>query len=395
MTSINISSDKKKYNRTESKVNIFIVDSFSTGKKFNDRWIKIGKEIETWGNAKVTFIDGIQTSDKFVHYIYNSSTVTANIDSLVSMHKRIFNFKTIWIFPNALNSTILHLRTLAHNLGIEIVTIGYWSYEQNFISNYGKDTPWMSYYIKSLSQMYDYNLVERDFFINSESIISKIKTRNSNVVESKFPYNISLIDISKIELDFNDKHLMVVQTSNYITTKEKYFIKILRDKLHDYNLIIIDELNISSYEYYKILSKAKLLFCITNDEIPLHSIFEAMLLGVKPLIPSTVYNKRFLNKEYYYDRKSLDNYLDFIRIIPKVIDEFVLFDEKSMGIVKTHGIEKVNEYYDDLLLNEILHSEIDMEYKADLTTSNANRKLLYHQWLEKQNIEVDNIEENA
>ena len=186
-----------------------------------------------------------------------------------------------------------------------------------------------------------------------------------------------------------------MQTSNYITTKEKYFIKILRDKLHDYNLIIIDELNISSYEYYKILSKAKLLFCITNDEIPLHSIFEAMLLGVKPLIPSTVYNKRFLNKEYYYDRKSLDNYLDFIRIIPKVIDEFVLFDEKSMGIVKTHGIEKVNEYYDDLLLNEILHSEIDMEYKADLTTSNANRKLLYHQWLEKQNIEVDNIEENA
>lgn len=369
----------------EAKIKIYIVDSFSSGKKFNDRWTKIGQLIESWGNAKVHYIDGVKSTDQFNHYINNSTALSSVIDQIILDHNVSLRYKTIWIFPNALNPTAIHLKILGHNLGLDFCMIGYWTSDHGSISIPSAPINWLTKMEKLLVSIYDYNLVESDFLIRSGSFLQENKSVNSNIVETKLPYNSCLESLNEINVEFSDKYLVAIQTSEYITDREKYLIRLLKEHLPDINFIEFSDMKISSYEYFKILAKSTALICITTERLSLYSIIECMLLGVIPIIPDTVTNRSVIPKEYLYDKKSLTvSYLEFLRIIPvykKIIDAIT---EDSMNNVINNGKKLVDKYYDDVKLREILNAEIDIEYKLDREVIRSHRALGYQQWKEKQ-----------
>ena len=136
-----------------------------------------------------------------------------------------------------------------------------------------------------------------DFIKND--IVKKRIINPDKLVSTGFPLDVeNLNKIKPVE-----KEDIVIFSGRNVDEKQPWLFKQMRDKIGDNNIKFINTLehNFSKEEYYKLLSRAKVVVSFALQENFGFSILEACYLGCIPVVPNRLVYPELYSEEYLYN----------------------------------------------------------------------------------------------
>ena len=135
-------------------------------------------------------------------------------------------------------------------------------------------------------------------FIKNDIVKKRIINPNK-LVSTGFPLDAeNLNKIKPVE-----KEDIVIFSGRNVDEKQPWLFKQMRDKIGDNNIKFINTLehNFSKEEYYKLLSRAKVVVSFALQENFGFSILEACYLGCIPVVPNRLVYPELYNEKYLYN----------------------------------------------------------------------------------------------
>ena len=136
-----------------------------------------------------------------------------------------------------------------------------------------------------------------DFIKND--IVKKRVIDPDKLVPTGFPLDVeNLNKIKPVE-----KEDIVIFSGRNVDEKQPWLFKQMRDKIGDNNIKFINTLehNFSKEEYYKLLSRAKVVVSFALQENFGFSILEACFLGCIPVVPNRLVYPELYSEKYLYN----------------------------------------------------------------------------------------------
>ena len=136
-----------------------------------------------------------------------------------------------------------------------------------------------------------------DFIKND--IVKKRIINPDKLVSTGFPLDIENLDkVKKVK-----KENIVIFSGRNVDEKQPWLFKQMRDKIGDNNIKFINTLehNFSKEEYYKLLSRAKVVVSFALQENFGFSILEACYLGCIPVVPNRLVYPELYSEKYLYN----------------------------------------------------------------------------------------------
>lgn len=345
---------------------VYIVDNDVTGMRYNTQWSDfVPDEINEWG-FECEVIKGLQNPQYGKGYfnIFRSQAILSNNFAFLIENKHIPD-DAIFIFPNARNPLILLLNEYKHFAKKNYKCIGFWDegiyYTYlNFRSNfyYGKwkgNYEWSLKYEKMLTACYDYNLINNSYQLNHfNRHLNKAKANNLRLCGNPFSsiYNYSKT-INPVKSD------LIVSIARMNSDHDRFIFSNLRKLYPQYEFVLAYEKKFNIIEYYRLLSKAKVVISHSAKESNPFPIWEAMLFGCIPLVPNTIINRMMFDGDSFtFPRKILiPPFLTYIKnrhlILDKLEGYINLYDDYLEQVKyvreKTH-----NEWFNSNDLKNIL-----------------------------------------
>lgn len=138
----------------------------------------------------------------------------------------------------------------------------------------------------------------------AEDIIKKRMVDSNKIVVSGLPLDFE--GISKYQ-NTNEKENIVVFNGRNVDEKQPWLFEQLKSLLPNYQYINTHELKLPKDEYYKLLSKAKVVVSFALQENFGYGIQEAVQLGCIPIVPNRLVYKEQFEPIYRYS-----NFLDCV-----------------------------------------------------------------------------------
>ena len=135
-------------------------------------------------------------------------------------------------------------------------------------------------------------------FIKNDIVKKRIINPNK-LVSTGFPLDVeNLNKIKPVE-----KEDIVIFSGRNVDEKQPWLFKQMRDKIGDNNIKFINTLehNFSKEEYYKLLSRAKVVVSFALQENFGFSILEACYLGCIPVVPNRLVYPELYSEKYLYN----------------------------------------------------------------------------------------------
>lgn len=106
------------------------------------------------------------------------------------------------------------------------------------------------------------------------------------------------------------KEKIIVFNGRNVDEKQPYLFDLLKKRLPQYTYINTQLLNLNKKEYYKVLSRAKVVVSFALQENFGYGIQEAVALGCIPIVPNRLAYKEQFGKEYRYS--NFDNCVEMV-----------------------------------------------------------------------------------
>lgn len=328
---------------------VFIIDNFAGGLKYGNRWELTAEVIREWG-FEVEIIKSQKTNQSEVFEFLDLASLSKNL-SFKLFHKQIKNGDIV-IFPKARDmlALMLHEHRVLHNLNIFM--IGYWLdgvyYSDGRMRNAQlvKNLGWSNYFEKALVNSYDYNIVTNKDYLERFKNRYAISTTKPIVFGSlPFAYRKDLLlkymGIPEIVKD----DLIIMNTTNESEWSDKA-LGIFKNEYENFKFVELNDYNFNAPEYYRLLSKAKVLISTNTYDIKPYMVYEAMALGVAPALPDIPIYKEMYNSMWLYDKTiTKPPFLNFIRSREVVFERVNTFLENDTQAILKEHVKKLEETY--------------------------------------------------
>jgi hypothetical protein len=244
----------------------------------------------------------------------------------------------VFFFTDAWNQTIHTLRYLSELNDIDVKAVGIWHagwYDKTDILGMKiKNHDWVKNHELSMYNAYDINFFATNHHLDIFMAEHNVDRKKSMLVGYPLDY---LEDI--IKPDYNDKEDIVVFPHRLNDDKAPHVFDWIRDKIHGYypDILFIktQEHDLDKDEYYKLLSKAKVVFSCSKHENLGIGTYEAVRLGCVPVVPDKlsykemypISNRYHINDDLWYEKENV----------------WVDVAERILHIVKTYDKNRYNE----------------------------------------------------
>ena len=309
-------------------------------------------------------------------YIINliKKIIPKKIIKILVLLKKLFHYNDIVIFPNARDhvASLLHEYRIIKKLNLTLIGIwtdGTYHAESSLQARMkGKNqidrvenNAWLSRLERMLISCYDYNLINVTSTVKRFSDEYKLKGNKRSHVESiRLPFsNASKIIKAYVQDEGHVKEdLIAVNTTPESIFNERVY-KLLQEDLPDYRFVNFHEHEFNSAEYYRLLSKAKILISFNETDANPYNVYEAMLMGCCPILPNIEIYKKMFNENWLYNKKILKPpMLNYLRMGQEIHEKIRLIENNSLYYNMEEDIKRIDEQYfnsEDLknILNKI------------------------------------------
>lgn len=145
-------------------------------------------------------------------------------------------------------------------------------------------------------------------FIKND-LLSKRYVSSEKLVVTGLP--LDFLNLNKYKVNQRKENIIVFNGRN-VDEKQPYLFDLLKKKLPNYQYVNTQKENFSKEEYYKLLSKAKVVVSFALQENFGYGVQEAVYLGCVPVLPERLAYVEQFDKKYLY--KNFDECVEMIEM---------------------------------------------------------------------------------
>lgn len=169
-----------------------------------------------------------------------------------------------------------------------------------------------------------------------EDVASKRYVDANKIVVTGLP-----LDFKGISVYRNNEHKdnLIVFNGRNVDEKQPYLFDLLQERLPHYRYINTQKENLGKDEYYKVLSRAKVVVSFALQENFGYGVQEAVALGCIPILPDRLAYIEQFDKQYRYSNfdecvKMVDDAMQgkICQTSPTVNDNNIIFDRWFKGL---------------------------------------------------------------
>lgn len=287
---------------------VFIIDNYSHGIKYDRRWEYFQEDVRRWG-YEVKMIEGIRDKRINLYPILNNAVVSENLGHLLFRNE--IQDGDIVLFPNARDQLASYLHEYRLETNLKIHLIGFWHDGVYNINGELRNKilggsrisklKWNTALESMLINSYDYNLISSTSNYNRFFSTYGIKNRE-NIFQVKTPFSRTTEMIeSFIKDEGHVKDELIVMNSRKNSPQDEQIFKYIQSDFPQYTFLKFDDWEFTETEYYRLLSKAKILILTNRADANPYNVYEAMVLGCIPIIPDIPIYENVFNDRWKYD----------------------------------------------------------------------------------------------
>lgn len=338
---------------------LVIVDTLVATDQYRFRWKSVldglQREIpEITGTDYITF-------QRIENEEFSQITGYSDILRRISTILKHIGDDVIFLFTNANNIIAPIIKEYKYFYNKNFKLLGFWNdgaFYQHGNYRYhtvGFDHTWIRDLERTLTKIYDLNLVPPEIPMKSFKIYETLKTKDK-IISCNYPFEYALDDLKKRIQPTPVKSNTIILTGRAHTEQSNEMVDIAKRTLKNFECIPLYSEIHTIDEYYRTLSNARGALSLTVSDTSVYSIVECMAMGCVPILPDMPIYRKIFPEKYFYDSKALKPpFLNFIRHgeeFEKLIDTLYknpheLYDEELCG-------EIVKKYYSKDQLKEII-----------------------------------------
>jgi hypothetical protein len=152
-----------------------------------------------------------------------------------------------------------------------------------------------------------------------EDIIKKRMVDANKIIVSGLPLDFK--NMNKYKNNLSKENIIVFNGRN-VDEKQPWLFEQLKNELPNYTYVNTHQLNLSKEDYYKLLSKSKVVVSFALQENFGYGIQEAVYLGCIPIVPNKLVYKEQFDIKYRYN-----NFLECIKLVNLAMNDKLLIPE--------------------------------------------------------------------
>lgn len=249
-------------------------------------------------------LDSVASSGAFLNFTSTVNYKGSQINKIAELfHNKKIKNGDIFICADAWNPSAHMIRYMADLSEISIKMVGIWhagSYDEwDFLGRNFKNKDWSYSLEKSLFELYDSNIFATHF--HKDLFLSKIKISNS---EKAFVFGFPMEYYESLDIKFKEwkdkKNIIVFPHRISVEKNSEFFDKLSKD-FPQFQFVYAQKVCQNKHEYHRLLEDSKIVFSANLQETLGISMYEGLLAGAIPLVPSRLSYKEMYSYYFKYN----------------------------------------------------------------------------------------------
>lgn len=331
---------------------IYIIPIEPIDQRYTAQWyVNIPKILSAATDQyRIVTIDGASVGDNttkgaFLDFAATNVYKSSQLETISRMFSQgLINPGDKFLITDAWNFSVVAIKYMSELLNIPVEIHSIWhagAYDPTDILGMKMSKPWPNEFEKSVYYASDYNYFatnfHKDMFLRNLNI-----SDSSKAFRSGQPHDLIVDEL--LSMASNNKENIIMWPHRLNDDKQPEIVYDLDEEL-PYNFLITQKMNLSKDEYYRTMSKSKIIFsCSLHENLGI-SMMEGALLGSIPIVPDRASYSEMYLKYFKYPSEWTENF-----------DKYMMNRHLLVAFIEER-IQNYNQY--SLLLDAQKHILID------------------------------------